>query len=104
MAENNWSTPFDPVDFGEIPMFVWCPTKELAEELLKSYGCEDVNEMVHLWDHYEGETVYTTPGKTTKYGWLHGCRNSYDRWWADHGYVPRVFHGVTTPAEVGDLL
>ena len=101
----SWDIPFDPGEFGSVPLFVWCPTKALAKQFLEQYLDADMElrSWLKRWDTYGNETIYATPAEHGS--WMYGTRSSIDCW-SEH--QPRVFdpdrayHRV--PVEVGDLL
>lgn len=101
--EVSWDIPFDPGEFGSVPLFVWCPTKALAKQFLEQYMEIGIKSWLKYWDEYKTETIYATPSEHVD--WMFGNRRSID-YWSEH--QPRVFdpdrayHRV--PVEVGDLL
>lgn len=106
MRETDYTIPFDPTDFGVVPMFVWCPTRELAEEFLHEYQEARFTQWIARWDRYGAECIFAVPGAegTGFNHWMFGRRDSYDEYYRGHGYVSRVYLGHVTPPEVGDLL
>ena len=106
MKETDYTIPFDPADFGVVPMFVWCPTRELAEEFLHEYNEKEFDQWITRWADYGGDCIYAVPGaEGTGYGhWMFGRRHNYDSHYRSKGYVSRVYRGSANFVEVGDLL
>lgn len=102
MTEISWDIPFDPAEVGNVPMFVWCPTEELAEEFVEQYHPVDARSWVHRWHSYKEETIYAIPANHSERDWLFGPRSSLCGSYSH--YVPRVFYGARNYPEVGDLL
>ena len=101
MAAITWETPFDPAEVGKVPIFVWCPTPQLARDFVESYMPND-REWLKWWGDHREETIYALP-MAGSMQYMYGPRRSLAQW-ESKGYVPRVFHGFVQAVEVGDLL
>lgn len=106
MREADYTISFDPADFGVVPMFVWFPTRELAEEFLHEYNEKEFDHWMARWDDYGKDCIFAVPGaKGIGYShWMYGRRDSFDGHYRSKGYVSRVYQGCRSAAEVGDLL
>lgn len=103
----SWDIPFDPAEYGVTPVFVWCPTKDAAEELVETYSGDYPRQQrwIERWNSYGEETIYAIPrGCNNIDRWLYGSRDSLDAHWQGKGYVPRIYDSFAAKVSVEDLI